>query len=173
MPLLAFQLLRLVHIFAGVFWAGGVFVVAGWLAPTIKALGPAAGPFVQHLTGARRLPAALLWSAAFTVLSGLVLYWRDAAGFQGPWAGSASGLVFGLGAVCGIAGGALGFLINSPTAVQLGAMAAAVQRSGAPPTAEQRAEMERLQARLDWATPLGAWLLALSVAAMAVGRLAA
>jgi hypothetical protein len=48
-------ILRLVHILAGVFWAGTVFLMAGFLVPTMRATGREGGVFVQYLMRERRL----------------------------------------------------------------------------------------------------------------------
>jgi uncharacterized membrane protein len=39
----AIALFRLVHIVAGVFWVGGVVFLTGFLLPTLRVVGPAAG----------------------------------------------------------------------------------------------------------------------------------
>jgi hypothetical protein len=60
--------------------------------------------------------------------------------------------------------------INSPTAKRLAALAGAIRAAGGPPTAEQAATMQRLQARLRAAMNAAAVLLLLATAAMAVAR---
>jgi uncharacterized membrane protein len=49
-------LLRLIHILAGVFWVGAIFLIAGFLLPTARAMGREGGRFMQHLMLQRRLP---------------------------------------------------------------------------------------------------------------------
>jgi len=81
-------LLRLLHILAGVFWVGGVLFLARFLLPTAAALGPAAGPVMDHLNRVGRLSQTLLGAGVVTVLAGFTLYWRDAAGSGAAWMGS-------------------------------------------------------------------------------------
>src|ERR1041384_4189808 len=70
---LVIALLRLIHILAGVFWVGGVLFLTRFLLPTTSALGPAAGPVMDHLNRVRRLPQSLLGAGFITVLSGFSL----------------------------------------------------------------------------------------------------
>src|SRR5512132_1177730 len=42
--------LRFTHIVVGVFWVGTIVFVAFYLLPTMRAVGPAAGPVMQELT---------------------------------------------------------------------------------------------------------------------------
>ena len=42
----AMLLFRLLHIFAGVLWVGGVVLIALFVQPTVRAIGPAGGQFM-------------------------------------------------------------------------------------------------------------------------------
>jgi hypothetical protein len=108
--------------------------------------------------------------AILTVLSGLALYWRDSAGFQGAWMQTSTGIVFSLGGLLGLASVALGMAVSSPVGRRLGVLAAAAQAKGGPPSAEEAAEMQRLETKLATASNLVAVLLVLATAAMAVAR---
>lgn len=55
----AFFLVRLVHVVSATLWVGGAVVVAGFVAPAIRAAGPASGPVMRQLTEVRRLPSVL------------------------------------------------------------------------------------------------------------------
>ena len=65
-------LLRLIHILAGVFWAGSVFFLAGFLIPTVRETGPEGGRVMSHLVGRRRLPVFIGIAILLTVVSGLI-----------------------------------------------------------------------------------------------------
>ncbi len=43
-------LLRIVHIFAGVFWVGGGIFMFAYIEPAVKATAPAGQKFMQYLT---------------------------------------------------------------------------------------------------------------------------
>jgi uncharacterized membrane protein len=162
--------LRIIHIVAGVFWVGSVIFVASILLPTLQAVGPSAGPVMEHLVQVRRLSVRLMIAMTLVILSGIALYWKDSAGFQSAWMRSGPGTVFGLGAVLGIAGAVLGMATSAPTGRRLAAMTATIKARGGPPTAEELAEIQRLQARMRGAGRLVAVLLVLATVAMAVAR---
>jgi len=162
--------LRLLHIMAGVFWVGGILVFARFLFPTAQALGPAAGPVMNHMNGVLKLPNALISAAIGNLLSGILLYWRDSGGFQGAWMSSGTGMTFGTGGLLAIIAFTVGVTVNAPTAKQFGALAASVQAKGGPPSPEQAAELQRLQGRLGMALKVVAALLVLATAAMALAR---
>ena len=56
--------LRILHIFGGVFWAGSVFMATGFLLPAVRATGPAVGgPFMRQLMGVQRLSVRIATAA--------------------------------------------------------------------------------------------------------------
>ena len=163
-------ILRFIHIVVGVCWVGAVVFIAAFLLPTIKAVGPAGGAVMQDLTLVRRLPAFLTAGVLLTTLSGLALFYSDSMGFTGAWMASGPGKTFSFGAALGIITAIMGLTINAPTAKRIGALSAAVRASGGPPSAEQAAELQRLQGRLAGAMRIAAVLLLLATAAMSVAR---
>ena len=162
--------LRLVHVLAGVFWVGAALFTAFFLAPSLRAAGPAAGPVMQQIAPVRRLPLYMITGMALTILSGISLYWRASGGFSNGWMGTGPGMAFGTGGALAILAGLIGVTVASPAARRSGALAAAMGKAGGPPSAEQAAEMQRLQRRMALGMTLVAWLLLLATAAMAVAR---
>ncbi|MEO8450798.1 MAG: hypothetical protein ABI647_13450 [Gemmatimonadota bacterium] len=165
----ALHFLRLIHIVVGVFWVGSVLFLTLYLIPTVQALGPAAGPFMDHLTRVRKLPFGLVLATLLTLASGILLVWLDSAHFQAAWFRSGPGMTFTTGGTLALVSGFLGFLVSSPTARRLGTLAAATRAAGQP-TPEQVQEIQRLQARLGKVGILNAVLLLLATAAMATAR---
>jgi hypothetical protein len=161
-------ILRLVHILAGVFWAGTVFLMAGFLVPTMRATGREGGVFVQYLMRERRLQASLGIAMLLTVLSGIAMYARLAASTRGAWAGTAPGIAYGVGAVAAIVGGIVGAAFGGSAGRRIAAIGARIGAAG--PSVEQQAEMGRLQARIRNGTRLAAGCLAVAASAMAVAR---
>jgi uncharacterized membrane protein len=162
--------LRLIHIVVGVCWVGAVVFIAAFLLPTMKAVGPAAGPVMGHLTQVKKLPMYLMAGVILTVLSGIALFWNDSVGFSSEWMHSGPGRTFSLGGVLGIVVGIMGMTINSPTAKKMGKLGEAIRASGGVPSAEQAAELARLQNRLAGAMRVAAVLLLIAAGAMAVAR---
>jgi uncharacterized membrane protein len=162
--------LRIIHIVAGVFWVGSVIFVAVILLPTLQAVGPSAGPVMEHLVQVRRLPARLMIAMALVILSGIALYWKDSDGFRSPWMRSGPGTVFGIGAVLAIASGLVGMTVSAPASRRMATLTSAIKTKGSPPGPEELAEVQRLQARLRGAGQVVAVLLVLATVAMAVAR---
>jgi hypothetical protein len=162
--------LRLIHILGGIFWVGSTVVLARFLLPSLRAVGPSGGAFMREIGQVRKLPVYLNAAAGLTILSGIGLYWRMMSLSNGTWAHSASGMTFGVGAVLAIITAIIGNTVSRPTGQRLGMLGAQVAAGGGQPTAEQRTELEALQEKLRKVTGLLATLLILSAAAMAVAR---
>src|SRR6476469_9770961 len=163
-------ILRLIHILFGVFWAGTAMFNAVFLIPAVRALGPAGGPVMQEIAGKRKLPVYFLVAGLLTVLSGFGLYWHDSQGFTNGFMRSAGGMTFGIGAVFALIAVVLGIFVVTPAAMRTGKLAAAIAAGGKPPTPEQAAEMQQLQATLGKMALVAASLLTLTTIAMAVAR---
>ena len=164
--------LRLIHVLSGVFWVGSVVFLGNFILPTARALGPAAGPFLNHLIQVRKLPRAQLGAAIATLLSGLGLYWRASVEFSREWMGSGPGMVFGIGAALAIAAFVVGVTVNLPTSKRIAELGSAIQSKGGPPDAAQADLLQRLQKRMGAAVRIVMLLLVLATAAMAVARYA-
>jgi uncharacterized membrane protein len=169
-PLVTLYLLRVLHVVTGAVWVGAVVFIAVFLAPSVRAAGPAGGAVMQQLMQARRLPLWLMIAGVLTVLSGFTLYWRDSAGFQAAWLGSGPGRVFGLGGILALGAIIVGMGVNTPAARRLGDLTGRLQAAGRPPTPEELLVIERLQARLSQGARWAAVLLVLAATSMAVAR---
>jgi hypothetical protein len=161
--------LRLIHILAGVFWVGGVVVLAGFLQPTAKALVPEGPKFMQRLM-AGPLLVGLSAAPPLTVLAGLLMYWRDSAGLSIAWIATGTGLVFTLGGLLGISAMLVGFLVSRPAAVGLATVGKEIQAGGKPPTPEQLGKIGRFQVMLTQGANWTAILAVLALVAMASAR---
>jgi uncharacterized membrane protein len=161
--------LRLIHILAGIFWVGAIFLIAGFLFPTVRASGPEGRRFMQHLMLRRRLPVYVGIAMLLTILSGVTLYARAAAATQGAWAESAPGIGYGIGGLAAILGAIIGVAIGGPAGRRMAAIGQQASQSGGL-SAEQQAEMQRLQRRSALGGRLTAGLLAIAAGAMAIAR---
>jgi uncharacterized membrane protein len=162
--------LRFIHVLSGIFWAGSVFFVAGFLIPGLRASGPAGGQVMQQVIGKRRYPAAVGTAGLLTILSGAGMYWRNISLSSGGWATSVPGLTYGFGAIAAIVAIIIFARIIGPTGEQLLQLAGSIQSSGAPPSAEQASRLTHLQGRMAFASRLGASFLAITVICMATAR---
>jgi hypothetical protein len=162
-------ILRLLHILAGVFWVGAIWMMVGFLMPTAQASAPEGPKFIQRLMQSR-LPKVLSAAAGTNILAGLLLYWRYTGGFNLNLITTAAGLSFTIGGVAAIIAFVLGFTVSKSAADRLGALGKEIQASGQPPTPEQAAEMKRLQARLSIGAKWTAALLTIALIEMAIAR---
>ena len=163
-------LLRLIHIVAGVFWAGTVFVIAGFLIPSIKETGLEGARFMEHLMMRRKLGAFMGLSAGLAILAGFGLYGYSSAGTHGMWQGSRAGITYGIGGVCAVIAAVVGGAIIQPTAKRLSTIVQHINAADGPPSAEQLAQMQTLQRRIGVLARVVATLLLITVPAMAVAR---
>ncbi len=162
--------LRVVHILAGVFWVGAALTALLFIQPTARELGPAAGPFMMHLAGRKRLIDYVLSAAGLTVLAGLLMYWRVTGGLDLDVIGSAYGISLTIGALCAIAALAIGGSIVRPGIMATLAIGREVAASGGAPTPEQAAQMQAIQRRSIAAGKAIVPLLIVAVIGMAAAR---
>lgn len=162
--------LRIIHILAGVFWAGATWLLAGWVTPAVELSGPAGQTFMQTLVRKRRLSDWLTIAALLSILSGLYLFWVASSGLRPGWFRTGLGLSLTIGALAGMVTFLIAMAVNRPSATRLSELAASAQASGGPPDPEIVAEMEMLSERLDRAGMWASGLLALSVLGMAAAE---
>ncbi len=165
---LLMEILRLFHIVAGALWVGAVVMMAFFIGPTARALGPASGAMMNQLT--RKLPGYMGAIAGITVLAGLSLMFVDARG--GTWTETSMGRTFSLGGGVALIAFIWGIAFTSRTARRLSARASALAAAGHPPTPEEQAELQQGFARLGLHTRIVAILLLIAVALMALARYA-
>jgi uncharacterized membrane protein len=162
--------LRFIHIVGGVFWAGAVFLMVGFIFPTVRDTGAAGGRFMQEVMQRRRLSVFMNSAAGLTMLSGFIMYGRIMAATDGAWGGTRAGMTFGIGGLATIVAAIIGGAIVGRGGQRLAKLGATIQASGGPPSAEQTAEMSRLQARMGRAMRVVAVLLLVAVTSMATAR---
>jgi uncharacterized membrane protein len=162
---------RLIHIAAGVAWAGSVFLLVTVIQPTAAAIAPAGAPFMGALLGTRRLVDRLIGMGSLTVVAGLFLYWHDwqAYGSFGNWIGSAFGTVITIGTVAAIGALAIGIGGTRPSVMRFLAIGRQAAEAGGP-TPEQGTEIAVLQERLKVFARASLALIAVAVFCMATAR---
>jgi uncharacterized membrane protein len=162
--------LRFIHIVGGVFWVGAAFLMVGFIFPTVRETGPAGGRFMQELMQRRRLSVFMNAAAGLTMLSGFIMYGRLMAATDGAWGETRAAMTLGIGGLATILAAIIGGAIVGRGGQRLAKLGAAIQASGGPPSAEQTAEMSRLQARMGRAMRVVAVLLLVAVTSMATAR---
>lgn len=166
---IAIALIRLIHIFSGVFWAGSIFALARFIEPAATATAPESNKFMQRLMNGG-FTATLTAAGPLTVLAGLILYWNDSAGLQVGWITTPTGLGFTVGAIGGLVSLGIGLFISRAAAEGMAGLGKEIQAGGKSPTPEQMSKMKGLQEKLSQATLWTAITLTITVAAMATAR---
>ena len=166
-------LLRLVHILAGIFWVGATLVLAGFVLPAARAVGPGAGPFMSQLMLQQRLQLWINVAMTLAILAGFALFGLDSRISGGGFGRSAPGMTYGLGALFAIVAAGVGGAMVKPTGRKLGDIAQRMQealRGGGGPPASLVAEAQPLQRKMQRALTIMSVLLVLSATTMAIGR---
>jgi hypothetical protein len=105
--------LRIIHILTGAAWVGGTFLLAGFLIPRARTLGPVIGGaylnrFLDHPWFSIYISAV----EALAVITGLALFWNSSGGLESAWMTSPTGLAFTIGGVAAIAALGIGVPIS-------------------------------------------------------------
>ena len=161
--------LRLLHIFSGVFWVGAALMLTFFISPTVMATKDAGQGFMRYFMGNTKFSLAM-WSAAITtVVAGFILFWIDSDGFTSAWTHSGPGIGFGIAAGFALLGFITGIIQNrnSNSIAQLGGQ---IQSQGKPPSPEQATQMQKLSKALAMGGTLNAVFLILATIGMAISR---
>ena len=164
---LVFSILRILHIVTGILWAGGALALTLFVAPSMSATGDAGKQFAGHLIGKTRFSLYMSLTGFTTVIAGSILYGIDSNWFQSSWMMTATGSVFGVGAVFGIAAFVFGLMLgNANTA--LAALGAQIQGK---PSTEQAAMLQALLKRQQMSSQGNLICMFISIVCMASARL--
>lgn len=162
--------LRLVHIGAGVFWAGSVYAFFLFVQPAAGDVAPSSTPFVYELLHGRRFSQIILSAAATTVIAGLWLLWRTSNGFD-------PGVLFGIGRLGYTVGGTAGILTFAlgggyvfPRTLTVERTIGTILAESRPPTSDEQTLLARTakeSRRAGWFVLAG---LAIAVVSMATAQ---
>ncbi len=162
-------ILRLIHIFAGIFWVGTIWYFALFFLPRVKTFGQDTGRIMQTITA----PPFATYMAVLAVLvplSGIVMYWRDSAGFSAAWIGTAPGIALTIAGILGIAAALIGLFESRPATQRMAQLGREIAASSKPPTPAVMQEMQALSAKLERSLYRMAYLFLLAVIGMATFR---
>jgi uncharacterized membrane protein len=162
------MLLRVIHIFSGVFWVGFAIFNIGFLQPAVKATGAEGLKVMQYLSGKTRLMPSIYAAATLTVLSGLIMYWPMAG--SGSFMNTGYGLVLTIGATAGIIGWLIAIISIRGVINGMGAVGKEMAIQEGPPSPDQMANMQALSARLSKIGHIALVFMSLSLLAMSIAR---
>lgn len=159
-------ILRIIHIFSGVFWVGFAFFNIIFLQPAVAATGAEGQKLMRHLMQQTRLTHATYATATLTFLSGFFLYWII-SGLHEGFLSSGYGLVLTIGSVAGTIAWLVAIFPLRKLFAKMAAIGQQLQTQGGPPTAEQTAQMQKLRGQLASLGRGGLILLTITLLAMA------
>jgi uncharacterized membrane protein len=158
--------LRLLHIFAGIFWGGGALVMSVFVAPTVESTGASGQQFVQHIMNKLRLHIFMTIAGFTTVIGGALLYWHDSNGFTSAWMKSGAGIGFTTGAIFGLIAFMSGAITGSGNA-KLAQVGGQIQGK---PTEDQLSQIQTIQRRIKIVSPIHVYSMILAMIFMATAR---
>jgi uncharacterized membrane protein len=161
-------LMRVIHIFSSVAWAGGGFLLAGFVVPAAQKSGPAGGRVMQLMSGPGRMSGYLTIVALLSTISGIYLYWVRSGGFNMAWMTTPAGIALTIGGLAGIAAALHGGAVTGRLTDKVAKLGQELQASDGPPPAEKLAEMQELQEKLALHGRISALLLLIAVGGMSV-----
>ncbi|MEP6758996.1 MAG: hypothetical protein ABJB55_07375 [Actinomycetota bacterium] len=166
-----FLVFRSIHIVTGALWFGSAFLFSLFVGPAAAKVGPASVPLMHVIVKERKIATVITGLAITAVTAGWImwLYHANQAGLSTYWDLTEAKVLFlgGVLATVAMFEGLHGVGNNVEKLVGLGDEVAA---SGAPPSAEQGAEMQRLGAAIEKASKIDLLLLFLVVLCMATAR---
>lgn len=160
---------RLFHVICAVLWVGGFVMLVYFILPALRASGPSGGQVMRTILVKTSLASYLPIVGGLTVLSGLLMMWRDSSVSQSNWAASSTGMTFSIGGLAGILALIIGGIMVGRSIGQIRKIFVAAD-PGAPPTPEQAAHIAQLQSRIALGNRIVAPLLGIAIIAMAIAR---
>lgn len=138
-------LVRILHIFAGVYWAGTAFFIVGIMAPTVEAAGAPGGQFMSRMIGQSRYTPFISAATGLTALSGIVLFWRVSGQVSSGWITSGTGYRLKIGGLAGLIASIHGGVVLSRKSKELVDLGQRAAGQHGPPAPEELQGIQRLQ----------------------------
>lgn len=170
MNIILLNILRLVHVVAGILWAGAAITYLFYIKPSVKSIGPAGPQFMRSMMERRKYPAFMTVTSLLTVLAGLALYWVSSGGLNAAWITSGPGMGFTTGSIAALIAFFLGMFGIGPTAGKIGALGQTMAASAQGPTTEQLSQMRQLEARASLLERVEFGLFVIALVTMATAR---
>ena len=161
--------LRVIHIFSGVFWVGFSFFNVSFMQPAIAATGAEGQKLMSYLTQKTRLLATVYVTATLTMLSGVTMLWI-LSGLKLSFLQSGYGLVLTLGGTAGFIAWVIGFFVIRGILDRMSALGREIGKSGGPPSPEQAGAMGTLVAQLGTTGRVGVIFMVVALLGMSAAQ---
>jgi hypothetical protein len=164
------NVLRLVHVVAGILWAGAAISYMFFVKPSVQSIGAAGPQFMQSLMERRKYPLFMVATSLLTVLAGGALYWVFSGGFRLAYMARGMGLGITIGSLAALIAFLLGNFGIGPTSGQIAALGKQIAASGKGPTPEQAQQLRALETKVSRIEQVEFVLLVISMVTMATAR---
>jgi uncharacterized membrane protein len=162
-------ILRILHIVAGILWAGGATHYYLFIEPSARATAPESQKFMDYLMTRRRFSQFVNTMSLITILAGGALFYR-LAHVNWDWVASGPGLGFSIGALSGISAVVLWNLLVPPRVKELAGLVGELQANGGGTSAAQSARISQIEKEMALAGKLDFALTAIAVLTMSTAR---
>ncbi|MCF6237412.1 MAG: hypothetical protein L3J79_01125 [Candidatus Marinimicrobia bacterium] len=162
-------ILKIIHIFAGVFWVGFAFFNIAFLQPAVKATGVEGQKLMQFLVRNTRLMMTVYITATLTILSGLGLYW-PLAGSTSSFVRTGYGLILTISSTAGIIAWIIAVFVIRNIFNQMGALGTEIQSQEGPPSEGQMSGLQRLGAKLGVVGNIVIFFMVIALLGMSTAR---
>ena len=170
MNIFLLNLLRLVHVVAGILWAGAAVSYLFFVKPSVTSIGTVGPQFMQHLMQRRKYPIFMMSTSLLTILAGGPLLWFISGGLDLTWITSGPGLGFTIGSLAAIVAFFVGGLGIGPTSEKMAGLGSQIASSGTGPLPEQVSQMQALEKKLNLAEQIDFIMLVIAMLTMATAR---
>ena len=160
--------LRLIHIFAGVFWVGGSWMMVTYIGQSARALGEDAAKFMQHFSLRSGFQRGMAWAAVLSVISGIWLYYLNFG--DAIVVNTGAGLALTVGGAAGIIALIIGGFVIGRSTSRMREVADAIAAAGGPPAPEQMQEMQALQERIGRAGAVASIFMVIALTGMTLSE---
>src|SRR5258706_6868049 len=160
-------ILRIVHIFAAIYWIGAAFFMWFIFEPAMNKASNDEKAVLGRVP--ERVSATIAPAAMLTVLAGLILFFRYWANSPDAW-NTNSVRVFGIGGLAGIGAIIVGAAFIGRLSGQLATLIQQASAAGGPPSAELRRRIEKMEEILQMWSRVDIVLAAIAVFCMAIAR---
>ena len=162
-------ILRILHIVAGISWAGGAIHYFLFIGPTAKATAPESQKFMGYLMEQRRWTKFMSAMSLLTVLAGGALYYRLGS-VNWDWVTTAPGIGFTTGALTGILLFGAGHLLIAPRIRNMAKISQEIQANGSLAFEQQVARLHQIQKEMEIIGKVDFVLIVIAVLTMSTAR---
>ncbi len=157
--------LRIIHIFCGVFWIGFAITNFFYLQPAIKATGADGQSVIRYLGSKTKMMSTVYWAATLTLISGLGMFHPIVALMNTGY-----GMAISIGAMAGTIAWVLVIFVVRNIINQTQKLGMTIGSQEGPPSQDQLTQVETLGLRLNLFGKVVIGFMVISLLGMSVAQ---